>query len=461
MALPSPSCSPLCESTPKSAPRVTGALGSRMAAPGRSSVRRRARARPAAPYAILCAMSRATSRRVLLLLLAIGAVSAISAWAWRSWMGEPRAALAEARALAPAVALAAERIRVHQTAAGYWPSAVTPGPAFANPGSQVNVFVSAMVVDLVGPVAGEVGLADVATRARAWLGSQIEETGLVRYHGKPGPGPPPEPGCELPPDSDDTALAWRLAPRSEPTLLASALRTIDQYRTADGLYRVWLAPEDTHRCFYGYSGRVLNPPDVAVQMHIHLFLAGHDPEAARRLCDALGPRMADDQIWVYYAVAPLIPRLRELDLARAGCPLRVPDARLRAAAAGASALSRGSRAAAAPAAGRGRARRAPRPPRRPRPARRRRLCRRRAHSPSPVPQRPHRDTSALPLVRRRGIRALAPGVRGRGGSPGRGGPGRLRTALSTAARPARPIGLGRPAAAGARAATPSPWRSPP
>jgi hypothetical protein len=275
-------------------------------------------------------MSRATSRRVLLLLLAIGAVSAISAWAWRSWMVEPRSALAEARALAPAVALAAERIRVRQTAAGYWPSAVTPGPAFVSPGSQVNVFVSAMVVDLVGPVAVEVGLADVATRARAWLGSQIEETGLVRYHGKPGPGPPPRPGCELPPDSDDTALAWRLAPRSEPTLLASALRTIDQYRTADGLYRVWLAPEDTHRCFYEYSGRVLNPADVAVQMHIHLFLAGHDPEAARRLCDALGPRMADDQIWVYYEVAPLIPRLRELDLARAGCPLRVPDARLRA-----------------------------------------------------------------------------------------------------------------------------------
>jgi hypothetical protein len=274
-------------------------------------------------------MSRATSRRVLLL-LAIGAMAAISAWAWRSWMGEPGAALAGARALAPAVALAAERIRVHQTAAGYWPSAVTQGPTFAKPGTQVNVFVSAMVVDLVGPVAGEVGLDDVTARARAWLGSQIEETGLVRYHGTPGPGPPPKPGCELPPDSDDTALAWRLAPRSDPELLASALRTIDQYRTADGLYRVWLAPEDTHRCFYEYSGRVLNPPDVAVQMHIHLFLAGRDPEAARRLCGALEPRMADDQIWVYYAVAPLIPRLRELDLARAGCSLRVPEARLRA-----------------------------------------------------------------------------------------------------------------------------------
>jgi len=99
--------------------------------------------------------------------------------------------------------------------------------------------------------------------------------------------------------------------------------------TGTGLYRVWLAQEDIYRCFYKYSGRVLNPTDVAVQMHLYLFFARTDPEAARRLCDALRPRMADPRIWVYYEVAPFIPRLRETDLALAGCPLRVPEARLR------------------------------------------------------------------------------------------------------------------------------------
>ena len=58
-------------------------------------------------------------------------------------------------------------------------------------------------------------------------------------------------------------------------------------------------------------------------MHVYLFLAGHDSAAAGRLCEALGRRMDDDHIWVWYTVAPLIPVLREADwLARAarfGC----------------------------------------------------------------------------------------------------------------------------------------------
>jgi len=72
-----------------------------------------------------------------------------------------------------------------------------------------------------------------------------------------------------------------------------------------------------------------NPADVAVQMHIYLFLASRHPDAARSLCDALRPRMEDDRIWVYYEVAPFIPRLREVDLALRGCAVRVPERRLR------------------------------------------------------------------------------------------------------------------------------------
>jgi hypothetical protein len=273
-------------------------------------------------------MPRARRHGLLLLMLVIVvAGGGLSAWAWRSWAMRPRAPVAEPAALAAAAGRAAERVRARQTPSGYWPSAVTPGPVFDRPGSQVNVFVTAMLVDLLGPVGGPAGLADVIERARAWLTAQVEDTGLVRYHGHPGPVT--NPGCELPPDSDDTALVWRLAPPADASRLAPARRTIEQYRTDDELYRVWLAPEDRYRCFYKYSGRQLNPADVAVQMHIHLFFARYEPEAARRLCAALRRRMGDDRIWVYYEVAPLIPRLRELDLALAGCPLRVPEARLR------------------------------------------------------------------------------------------------------------------------------------
>jgi hypothetical protein len=271
-------------------------------------------------------MPRAVRPAVLLVLVAL-MVAGTSTWVWRSWAARPRPAAADLEALAPAARRAAGLLRARQDAEGYWPTAVTPGLAYERPGSEVNVFVPAVIVDLLEPVALETGLADVVERARAWLAGQIEETGLVRYHGNPGPVA--NPGCELPPDADDTALVWRLAPRREVSLRESARATIEQYRTDAGLYRVWLAPEDAYRCFYKYSGRELNPVDVAVQMHLHLFFARYDPEAARRLCDALGPQMGDDRIWVYYEVAPFIPRLREVDLALAGCPLRVPESRLR------------------------------------------------------------------------------------------------------------------------------------
>jgi hypothetical protein len=63
-------------------------------------------------------------------------------------------------------------------------------------------------------------------------------------------------------------------------------------------------------------------------MHVYLFLAGHDPAAAGRLCEALRRRMDDDRIWVWYSVAPLLPVLREPDLARKGCSLQVPESRV-------------------------------------------------------------------------------------------------------------------------------------
>ena len=88
--------------------------------------------------------------------------------------------------------------------------------------------------------------------------------------------------------------------------MVAARREIERYRTNDGLYRTWLADERTYRCFYTrYAGSQWNPPDVAVEMHVYLFLAGHDSAAAGRLCEALRRRMDDDHIWVWYTVAPL------------------------------------------------------------------------------------------------------------------------------------------------------------
>jgi hypothetical protein len=118
-----------------------------------------------------------------------------------------------------------------------------------------------------------------------------------------------------------------MAAGAERARLPAALAALERYRTRDGLYRTWLAPRDRYQCVD--PGRDPNPADVGIQMHVLLLLAQVDPPAARALCGALGRAVAEDRVWVYYQAAPLVPMLRQADLRRAGCPLRLPASRLR------------------------------------------------------------------------------------------------------------------------------------
>ena len=237
--------------------------------------------------------------------------------------------------LANAVVGAAEAVSRHQQPDGYWLTPVTVGPIFEQPKPEVNVFVPAIIVDLLEPVAAETGLRDVLERAREHLRRQIEPSGLVRYHGAPPRIDDAQRGCELPPDADDTALVWRIAAPDAPDLLLRARRGLEPYRNGDGLYLTWLADQDAYRCFYStFFPKNPNPPDVAIQMHLYLFFARYDPDAGRALCDALRARIAEDRIWVWYTVAPLLPLLREIDLAQAGCAVTVPARRFAGAAPG-------------------------------------------------------------------------------------------------------------------------------
>jgi hypothetical protein len=166
-------------------------------------------------------------------------------------------------------------------------------------------------------------------RTRDFLASQIETGGLVRYHGRPDAPTIRTLGCAITPDADDTALVWRVAPGERSELLAKALDTLGRYRTADGLYRTWLAPPDRYQCID--PGKDPNPADVGIQMHVLMLLAQADPPAARTLCAALQQRAADEDIWVYYRLAPPIVILRLMDLRKAGCPLQLPQDRLQSA----------------------------------------------------------------------------------------------------------------------------------
>jgi hypothetical protein len=221
---------------------------------------------------------------------------------------------------------AAARLREHQQAPGYWLTAFTTGARFQEPRPEMNTFLTALLVDLLNPVAATSGLEESLQRARTHLTRQIESSGLVRYHGLPnGPGIGTL-GCAITPDTDDTALVWRLAPAQDRSRLTAALATIDRYRTGEGLYRTWLAPRNAYQCLD--PGSDPNPADFAIQMHLLLLLHQVRPPAGRALCEALRPVVDEDRVWVYYRRAPLIPILRLTDLHRAGCALELPESKM-------------------------------------------------------------------------------------------------------------------------------------
>jgi hypothetical protein len=229
--------------------------------------------------------------------------------------------------LAAAFQTAAARLREHQQTPGYWLTAHTTTVRFEDPHPEMNTYLTALLIDLLDPLAAAGGFAERLTRARAHLTRQIEAGGLVRYHGLPdGPGIGTL-GCAITPDSDDTSLVWRIAPPGDRGRLSAALATLGRYRTGEGLYRTWLAPREAYQCLD--PGSDPNPADFTIQMHVLQLLAIERPASGRALCTALRTVADQDRVWVYYAKAPLVPMLRAGDLERAGCTIELPESRMR------------------------------------------------------------------------------------------------------------------------------------
>jgi hypothetical protein len=231
-----------------------------------------------------------------------------------------------ARDLDSSFRTAAERIRASQREPGYWLTTYTGVPRFEDSHREMNTYLTSVLVDLLDPVSAASGLDDSIRRAREHLTAQIEAGGLVRYHGLPNAPGIGTLGCAITPDTDDTALVWRIAPDRDRRRLRAALATIEGYRTADGLYRTWLAPRDRYQCLD--PGTDPNPADIAIQMHLLQLLAPEQPSAGRALCAALRRQVDQDRIWVYYRRAPLVPILRSAELHDAGCEVNLPEARM-------------------------------------------------------------------------------------------------------------------------------------
>lgn len=222
---------------------------------------------------------------------------------------------------------AASLLRKRQTGDGYWLTSHTKELRYEAPQPEMNTFLTSMLVDLLSPVARQQSLEDAVERARRHLAAQIESDGLVRYHGLPDGPTVGTLGLVITPDADDTALAWRIAgldagdPRRQ-----RMLAKLDSYRDARGLYRTWLASQKEYQGID--PGVDPNPTDIAIQMHVYLMLRELDPPAARNLCHALQRSFWDEDLWVYYAKAPLVPYLRCVELQHLGCAIPLPTERL-------------------------------------------------------------------------------------------------------------------------------------
>jgi hypothetical protein len=230
-------------------------------------------------------------------------------------------------------ASAAFWLREHQAEDGYWLTAHTQDLRYEAPLPEMNTFLAAMLFDLLAPIASQHSLDHVVERARQHLAAQIEGSGLVRYHGLPDAPTIGVLGCVITPDADDTALAWRIAgPGADDPRWQPMLAELARYRDARGLYRTWLAPQDEYQCIN--PGRDPNPADLTIQMNIYLMLRELDSPAAHKLCAAIQRSFGDDDHWVYYAKAPLLPYLRSAELNQLGCALPLPAERLATAAPG-------------------------------------------------------------------------------------------------------------------------------
>ncbi len=224
-------------------------------------------------------------------------------------------------------ALAALRLREDQAGPGYWLTNYTSSPRYVAPQKEMNTYLTSILVDLLTPVAPKLDLADVVARAKRELAAQIEGNGLVRYHGLPGAPTIGALGCVITPDADDTALVWRIAgPGANDPRLQRMLKTLARYRDGRGLYRTWLAPRSRYQCLN--PGRDPDPADIAIQMHVYLMLRGFDRPVARAVCKAIQRWSGNDDVWVYYAKAPLVPYLRSAELEQTGCRVPLPAARL-------------------------------------------------------------------------------------------------------------------------------------
>ncbi len=207
--------------------------------------------------------------------------------------------------------LAFEQIRINQPSVGTWQTYYNFDTVPENFHKEINVFHGLLMADLLVPIKHS-NTNELVKGVLDYTAQQVNpKTGLLKYYQLDG----------LPEDTDDTSLYWSLLNSDDTVEIHSLVDTFSHYKDANGLYLTWLSPEGLSPAKRG--GKIANPADLLINIHIYFFLQKYDSLQSVMLCKSIKEALkgSNPDLMVYYITAPWLYYIREAEILSRGCDL--------------------------------------------------------------------------------------------------------------------------------------------
>lgn len=213
--------------------------------------------------------------------------------------------------------MASGKLKQKQHKKGYWKSFFSFDTIPEKLRKDVNVWNNLILIDIIRPVSTNLEFDTMIGKALDFVASRVNKsTGLLRFNNR---------ALDYPDDSDDTSLFWGIAATEDTSLLKGVIDTLIKYRSANGLYYIWLSKNGVIN--KRAAGKNPNPTDFLSNVHVYLFLKKYAPDLAKALCSSLNNDIISSvDYWTYNERCPWLYYIREIDLANNDCKLTaIPD----------------------------------------------------------------------------------------------------------------------------------------